>query len=149
MKCYECGASMREGSVEHTFTISGVKVRGRMPAMICPECGENTVASDALGALELMAAHALGQHAVRTPEVFKFMRKALGLRAIDVCELLGTDPATVSRWERGHLDVDRHAFALLAALVEDRVLGKTSTEERLRRLANPPKVYPRELELTA
>jgi YgiT-type zinc finger domain-containing protein len=136
MKCFECGEEMISDSIEHVFTISGVKVRGNMPAMRCPACGESSVDGDALG-----------QHAVRTPEVFRFMRKAIGMRAVDLAELLDADPATISRWERGKLDVDKHAFALLAELVEDRVNGKTSTEERLKLLAHPPKAFPRELEL--
>ena len=147
MKCFECGADMCADSVEHTLTISGVKVHGRLPAMVCPECNENSVEGKDVAAFELKAAHVLAQHAVRSPEVFKFMRKALGMRAVDVCELLDADPATVSRWERGHLEVPMHAFALLAAVVEDRIHGKSSTLERLKRLARPPKVFPRELEL--
>lgn len=150
MKCFECGAGMHPGTVDHTFTISGVKVHGRLPAMICDDfCGENTVDGNDLGALELAAARDLALHGVRTGDVFKFMRKALGKSAVDIGKLFRTNPATLSKWERGHADVDAHAFALLAALVEDRINGKTSTEDRLKALANPPKVFPRELEVSA
>jgi putative zinc finger/helix-turn-helix YgiT family protein len=147
MKCFECGADMRADSVEHTLTISGVKIHGRLPAMVCPECAEDSVEGNDLAAFELKAAHTLAQNAVRTSEVFKFMRKALGMRAVDVSELLDADPATVSRWERGHLEVPMHAFALLAELVEDRIEGRSSTQERLKKLARPPKTFPRDLEV--
>jgi putative zinc finger/helix-turn-helix YgiT family protein len=139
---------MLHGTVEHEFSISGVRVKGSLPATICPECGENTVEADALSALELAAAHALAKSAVRTGEVFRFMRKALGLRAADVGELLGADPATISRWEREHQNVDLRAFALLAELVEDRVENRTGTLERLKRLAHPPTSFPPFLSLS-
>ncbi len=91
MKCVACQKPMREGTVLHEFVVSGVKLRGNMPAKTCT-CGEQIVASDALAALELAAAHALGHHGVRTAEAFRFMRKALGLRAVDLGALIGVEP---------------------------------------------------------
>jgi DNA-binding transcriptional regulator YiaG len=146
MKCVACQKPMRDGAVVHEFLVSGVKVRGSLPAKTCA-CGEQIIEGDALAALELAAAHALGQHGVRTAEAFRFMRKALALRAVDLGALIGIEPETISRWETDKRDIDVRAFALLAELVADRVAGRTDTEERLKRLANPPKSWPTVLDV--
>jgi transcriptional regulator with XRE-family HTH domain len=54
---------------------------------------------------------------LRTGESFRFMRKAVGLRANELSEYLGVAPETISRWETGKWDPDKAAFAALAALV--------------------------------
>ena len=52
------------------------------------------------------------------------MRKAVGLPAVTLAELLDTSPETVSRWERGVSHIDRAAFAILAGI--DRILSSGS-----------------------
>jgi transcriptional regulator with XRE-family HTH domain len=73
-----------------------------------------------------------------TGEAFRFMRKVLGIPAIELAELLDVAPETVSRWENGKLPIERRALALLASMVLDRVEGVTTTLERLRSLRDPP-----------
>lgn len=148
MKCTECGKPVLHGQVEHVFMVSGVRVVGNVPAWTCGSCGEQQLEHDALAGLELAAAHALGQHGVSTGEAFRFMRKALGLRAVDLGELIQIDAATISRWETETRDVDVRAFALLAELVADRFAGRHDTERRLKKLAAksaPPPVLNIEL----
>jgi putative zinc finger/helix-turn-helix YgiT family protein len=148
MRCVECGnPEMRPGEARHEFFVAGVRIVGNMPALVCPDCGATTVEASALEALELSAADAMAKNGMRTGEVFRFMRKALGLRAIDIGQLLGFDPATLSRWERGHTEPDPLAFLALSALVADRIENRTTTRDILEALAHPPKRKVTEIEL--
>lgn len=59
---------------------------------------------------------------MRTTEraaVFRAMRRAAGITARGLADLLGVAPETVSHWERGRLPVPRMAFALLRMLALD------------------------------
>ncbi len=81
----------------------------------------------------LVASQLLGM-GIANGEAFRFMRKALGLRAADLAGMLGVDAATVSRWETGKVPVDRAALATLAAAATERLDGRDATLERLRAL---------------
>jgi putative zinc finger/helix-turn-helix YgiT family protein len=142
MKCTECGKPMLRGQVAHEFVVSGVRVVGNVPAWTCSGCGEQRLEHDTLAGLELAAAHALGQAGVCTGESFRFMRKALGLRAVDLGELIDIEPETISRWETGKRPVEVRAFALLADLVADRFAGRNDTERRLKKLATKSELPP-------
>jgi DNA-binding transcriptional regulator YiaG len=154
MKCTECGKPMLHGQVEHVFVVSGVRVVGNVPAWSCSgeKCDGQLLEHDTLAGLELAAAHALGQAGICTGEAFRFMRKALGLRAIDLGELIQVDAATISRWETAAREVEVRAFALLAELVADKFGGRADTERRLKKLAakgEPPRVLNIELPQSA
>lgn len=149
MQCVECGSEMMTGKAHHEFFVSGVRVVGSLPSATCPQCGAGAVEDDSVRALELSAADALARRGVRTGEVFKFMRKALGLRAADLGKLIDIDPTTISRWECGHQDPDIRAFALLAEMVADQIHGRTETRDRLEALTRPQDSRPSFLELPA
>jgi transcriptional regulator with XRE-family HTH domain len=65
------------------------------------------------------------------------MRKAAGLRAADLGELLGLTPQHISRIENGKLPPDKRTIGLIAAIIEDRVEGTTRTIDQLRAIDNP------------
>lgn len=90
-----------------------------------------------LGHFELAVAEKLAGLGIRTGEAFKFMRKALGLRAVDLAELLDVAAETVSRWETG--EPEARAFALLGSIVAERLRGQEETVDRLRALRSPRK----------
>src|SRR5688500_12104942 len=113
MKCTKCGAETRSKRVEHSITVSGVKVSGDLQAEGCMGCDASVLDLHELARFELLVAAALATHGVCTGESFRFVRKALGMRAADVGTVLGVTPETVSRWETGQRDVDRHVFAML------------------------------------
>jgi DNA-binding transcriptional regulator YiaG len=74
----------------------------------------------ALGEFDLAVANKLARAGVSDGEAIKFMRKAVGLPAVTLAELLDTSPETVSRWERGVSHIDRAAFAILAGIVMEK-----------------------------
>lgn len=109
---------------------------------VCEECGRRLLPLEAAAQAELRVAAWLAVHGVRDQEVFRFMRKALGLRGVDLAELLDVTPETISRWERGALPTEQRAFALLAALVCERVEGRVGLMAILRAARQPPEVPP-------
>jgi DNA-binding transcriptional regulator YiaG len=148
MKCVKCqGKRSRKAKVAHSVTVSGVKISGELAAEICSACGAEQIDLVELEGFELRAAAALAAHGVCTGEAFKFMRKALGMRALDVGAVLGVTPETVSRWETGQRDVDRHVFAMLGELVIAAVEGRPGPAERFKALASGARKLPGKIDL--
>ncbi|HET9931130.1 MAG TPA: type II TA system antitoxin MqsA family protein [Polyangiaceae bacterium] len=139
-RCAECQSTeLRQGKVEERIEVGGISFIADLPALICGECGENFVDGPDLERFDLAVASWLTSQGQRTPEAFRFARKAIGMRAADLAQLVGVTPETVSRWENGHGAIDVGVFALLGELVADRIEGKENTLRRLRALAGPVK----------
>jgi DNA-binding transcriptional regulator YiaG len=100
------------------------------------------VTGDDLKRGELAAASALAQAGIATPASFRYLRKAAGLRAADLAQLLDVSPETVSRWETGRSAIERRAFVLVALMVEERRRGDESLVERFCRAAGAPQPLP-------
>jgi DNA-binding transcriptional regulator YiaG len=133
--------------VTHSLTVSGVELKGEVAEDVCPKCGYASMELGELGQFELRVAAALAIHGVCTGEAFKFIRKALQMRATDVRDVLGVTPETVSRWENEQRDVDRHVFAMLGELVIAAVEGRESPAERFRALASTRRKLPGKIDL--
>jgi DNA-binding transcriptional regulator YiaG len=86
---------------------------------------------------ELGIACALAERGVATAESFRFMRKALGLAAKILAELLDVNAETVSRWETGKTPIPRAPFAVLGAMVADAIRNEHVTRGHLEALAHP------------
>ncbi|MBI2895513.1 MAG: helix-turn-helix domain-containing protein [Deltaproteobacteria bacterium] len=148
-RCPSCGEGrLRKGTARHSLAVGGHRFGGSLPALVCATCEESFVSAQHLGTFELGAAMMLASSGQASPDVFRFMRKTVGLRAADLAELLDVKPETVSRWENGHLPVEGRAFALLAGIVRDRLgaaagdqfTGRDDTEALLRAVRKPAKV---------
>jgi putative zinc finger/helix-turn-helix YgiT family protein len=138
--CAECKCRrVRKGVVEESLTVGGVTFKAALPASICRGCGTDYVSLDDLARFELAVGAWLGDHGVRTPETFRFMRKALGLKAADLAALLDLTPETISRWENGKGTIDLGAFALLGKLIADQIAGTDDTITLLRTIRTPGK----------
>jgi len=124
-----------EERVPVALTRCGVVAWARVPGRRCTRCGHVLVAPGVLARAHLSVACALADHGIQTGDVFRQMRKALGLRAADVATLLGVTPETISHWETGRATPARGAFAALAAMVHEAIEGRTSTRDRLAALA--------------
>ena len=142
-RCAACGS---EGFRETTEAVdvvvptdSGpfrVRVSG-VNAVKCGRCGESFLSGPDLGRAELLAGAEAIARGLRDGATLKFVRKALGLRAVELGELLDVSAETVSRWENGHRAAERSVWNTLADLVADRLGGRTTTVERLRVPARP------------
>jgi putative zinc finger/helix-turn-helix YgiT family protein len=141
MKCERC----KTGKLEKTVAPESVEVgkhvfTARVPALKCRECSEVYFDGPTLERLELGAAVELARAGEATGEVMRFMRKAAGLRALELAELLAVTPETVSRWETGTRPMEHRAMAVLGTLVVERFEGRTSTLENLKALRRPKKL---------
>ena len=138
--CAKCGeADMKPGSATLELTRAGVTFVADVAAEVCPACNANAVDYKTLKAFELTAARWLATSGLHSSEAFKFMRKALGLKAQQLAALLGTTKETVSRWENGKHAIDRPAFAVLATLVVDTSKGRRTTlRKRLETMSTEP-----------
>ena len=131
---------LKKGKEPASVSVAGHAFTAQVPALLCVRCGEVFFDGPSLGRLELRAAEELAKAGKASGEVLRFMRKALGLRAVDLAELLDVTAETLSRWETGKLNIERRAMALLAALVRERVEGHTTTLESLEALKAPKKL---------
>ncbi len=91
--------------------VRGVEVLGR--GLRCSSCGEILFSASDLETQEKEVATLIVKRGIRTGDEFKLVRKVADLKATEVAELLDVRPETVSRWERGEVEIPRAvAFAL-------------------------------------
>ena len=138
-RCTECRGQLQQGTAEQRIEVAGVAFVAELPALVCKSCGEFFVNGPDLERFDLAVASWLSSHGHRSPDAFRFTRKALGLRATDLAELVQVTPETISHWENGHRAIDVGVLALLGELVCDRIEGRDGTLNRLRALRGPVK----------
>lgn len=134
MRCPLCKeAELERREVPHAVDVDGIEFRGTVEGDGCSACDEALVAHEELRRFDLLVADALARQAERKPERVRFMRRALGLKGVELARLLDVTPETVSRWEHGAADreMDTRSFALLGAMVADALSGREDTRKRL------------------
>lgn len=139
-QCAKCEGTLATTEVPQEVTIAGATFSGKVAARQCGSCGEVYIAAEDAMRFDLRVARELGNRGAATGEAFRFMRKALGMRASDLADLLGVAAETISRWERGERPVDRTAFTVLGALVADRLEGRATTMKLLKAQQEPQAV---------
>jgi DNA-binding XRE family transcriptional regulator len=110
---------------------------GAVDAMQCERCRASFASGPSAVAFELGMARWLAEHGFAAGEEIRFMRKAAGLRAADLADLLGVSAESVSHWETGKHQADHGTLATIGALVLDALDGSTATRDRLRALRQP------------
>jgi putative zinc finger/helix-turn-helix YgiT family protein len=118
--------------VEETVQVGGLRFTAQVPGKVCPACGENYLSGETLRTLERSVAEALARSGVGTPEAFRYMRKAISLKAVEVAELFAVVPETVSRWENGERQPEPRAVKMLGALVVEHMDGRSDLLDYLR-----------------
>lgn len=138
-KCLACGAKTTTRKESHHYTESGlpnVLLLGIEIAR-CASCGEYFVTIPAMDGLHRAIAHALVEKPGRlTHDEVRFLRKHMGLSAVDFARLIDASPATVSRWERGTQPMGGMAERLLRLMVVTREPIKDYSIEDLARPAD-------------
>ena len=133
MQCLSCNqGTMRPSTVEIRREVAGRSFVASVDGRKCTACGAASFKGTDLARFEGAVAAALAGAGETSGEAFRWMRKALDLRAIDVAALLGVTPETISRWETGRVTIDRGAMALLALMVLDHARGSAATMDALR-----------------
>lgn len=141
-RCPHCQSAGRwvEKVLEASREVSGHRFVGNLPAKECSACSHAQFDVESERRFALAVARILADSGLATGEAFRFMRKAIGMRATELAELLDLAPETISRWETEKRAVDRGALALMGNLVRDRLDGRTTTLEGLRTLRSPRKL---------
>ncbi len=122
------------------------KIAGRTYSVDVPvrvaEDGEEVIDGAAAADADLAIAASMAADGPVLGETFAWMRRALGLQAKVLAELLDVRPESVSRWERGERPMDRAAWLLVADLVLERAGKRLPLLELMTRIAAgtlPPK----------
>lgn len=118
-----CGYKMIEDKVNlFSYASSGlskVYLKGvRIHKCSNKECGEEEVIIPNIEELhELLAENVARQNNVLQPEEIRFLRTHLGFSGIDFAKVMGVSPETVSRWEKGTVNMKEASERLLRVLV--------------------------------
>ena len=117
----------------HTFTAS-------LPAEKCQACGQIAIQGHDMKLFELRIACELAKAGPRTADSFKYLRKALGLDAAAVGELLDVPADFIGYWETSQWPVDPRAHAILCSLVLGKFEHRPSALDCLGVLREPRKL---------
>lgn len=136
IKCSACGRTAFEpATYSARRDMDGRRFTADVPARKCTSCGELLISGPALGAFERAITLELARGGEVGPEGFRWLRKAAGLKAMRLAELLDVTPMQVSRWENARKPLERRAVALVSALALEQVDGKAATRAVLEALA--------------
>src|SRR2546421_3423427 len=139
-KCPKCGKTAFEpATYAARRDVDGRRFTGDVPARKCTSCGELLISGPGLGVFERAITLELARAGGLGPEGFRWLRKAAGLKAVRLAELLDLTPMQVSRWENGRKPLERRAVALVSALALEQLEGKAATLAVLEALADSKK----------
>jgi hypothetical protein len=133
-KCPSCGESLTASKKRQTQCVGGRDFIVTVTAGTCRLCGSVFLENASLQRAEMEIACDLARHGPVSGEAFRYLRKALGLRAIVVADLFGVTPETISRWENGQRTMDKVTWLTLGSLVLEQASRPPETLERLREL---------------
>ena len=123
MKCIQCGSNMKEdksGLFSYVSCgLSNVYLKGiHFHKCLNKECGEEEVAIPNIEELhELLAQNIASQKNILRPEEIRYLRTHLGFSGADFAKVIGVTPETVSRWEKGTVNMKEASDRLLRVLV--------------------------------
>lgn len=123
------------------FIVDGRAFTGSVPRVAeCVRCGAEYASTRALKTLQMMVARDLAVSAAIGAEGFRYMRKALDMKAKHLASLLDVTRETLSRWEMGEREIPRMAWTLLAGIVLEVSKGSSPTLSLLIGLKDPVRV---------
>lgn len=127
MVCHECKeGQMRPAEVMSHIAVGTLKFRTLLPGLQCEKCGTQLVPGPQVEAFERQVAEVLVRTGQNSGDVLRFIRKAVGLRAKDVAEVLDMSPEHISRLENGGA-VPARTMALVGSMVLDMIKGRPAS----------------------
>jgi putative zinc finger/helix-turn-helix YgiT family protein len=133
-KCPSCGGTLAASRKRQTQSVGGRDFVVTVATEACRACGSVFLENTSLQRAQIEIACEVARHGPVSGEAFRFLRKALGIRAIVVADLFGVTPETISRWENGQRPVDKAAWITLGSAVLEHASRRPETLERLREL---------------
>ena len=128
VNCVECGGAMTTARENYKYDISGLRHVTLMGIWIsrCAACGNYEVSISRIEDLHRLIAKCVIEKETRfTGMEVRFLRKILGLTAIDFARRMGVTVETVSRWENDATAIGTQADRFLRLLV---ALGELTTK---------------------
>src|SRR5262249_9756196 len=142
-RCVQCASTTFDHTVEEEVPIleaAGTRFVADLEAQKCRKCGEVYIADAEFERAHHWVAERLVDLGVSTGDAFRFLRKTLGMRAIDLAELLTVDAVTISRWETGASTLNPLALATLGMLVLDELTRPCDPRKVLEAQAHPQRL---------
>ena len=133
-KCPSCGGTLAASRKRQTQSVGGRDFVVTVATEACRACGSVFLENASLQRAQIEIACEVARHGPVSGEAFRFLRKALGIRAIVVADLFGVTPETISRWENGQRPVDKAAETRLTRLA---MLGASRLRRVLSRSNHP------------
>jgi DNA-binding XRE family transcriptional regulator len=143
MPCSSCGGPQVASHQDQPCAVDGVAARVRVSAMVCSQCGRVEVDAPTR-TIDRAFARYLARTGVVTGATLRRLREAAAVQSQRMAALLNVRRETLSRWENGNGTVDRTAWLVVGAMLEDEFEGRSRTRERLHAAAAPnlPKTPP-------
>src|SRR2546428_13556936 len=140
-QCPACGKTTFEAATYAARRdLDGRRFTADVPARKCTSCGELLISGPGIAAFERATTLESARGGDVGAEGSRRLRKAAGLKAVRLAELLDVPPMQVSRWENGRKPLERRAVALVSALALEQVEGKAAARAVLEALAARKKV---------
>ena len=145
MFCANCGKLLKRVKKDYHYTESGLKniILANLTIYQC-SCGEEVPLIPHAEELHKVIAFELvkSKSLLSGPEV-RFLRKQLGMKAVDLAEMLGVSKVTVSRWENGEEKIgaanDRLIKLFLIKKMEEELKSYLSLKELHAIFSNIPR----------
>ena len=131
MRCPTCKKQNTLRPWTGTTSLMGFEIEGH--GQRCKACGEILTELTELERQEQLVAEQLVTRGIRSGQEFRFVRKHAGFQANEVAAMFGVRKETVSRWERGEVEIPRTAAYALGQLYAHPKL----TRQRLEAFALP------------
>src|SRR5437763_3931447 len=127
-RCPACGkTAFQRITYAARRDLDGRRFTADVPVRRCTSCGELLISGPDMAAFERAITLELARGGEVGAEGFRWLRKATGLKAVRLAELLDLTPMQVSRWENGRKPLERRAVALVSALALEQADGKVAT----------------------
>ena len=118
--CSKCDVTFVLADYVHHAKVGPYQVSdGTRQAWQCPECGAPDLSSTDVGRYERRAAETVLR---KVPNVkggaLGFARRAMGLKQVELAELLGVEEAAISRWENDRESIPKQTQLAVVALLD-------------------------------
>lgn len=139
-RCPQCGRRMRRAVQDYQYVESGLtNVHLRRVAVFTCRCGEEVLDLPRVERLHsLIVQKLMSKPSVLSGSELRFIRKFIGVKAVDVARMLNVSQTTVSRWETGAEPIGKESDKLfrIVATLKHVERTKREAEEVYRDLAN-------------
>jgi hypothetical protein len=123
-RCSRCAAeAVSTETVERFVEVGGHLFSADLPAARCGRCGATEVEASLEERFAILVALKLAESGTTRTDAFRYMRRAIGLDAVALAQILDVAPENVPRWEKNDF-IHRSAVEILGALVKDKAAGK-------------------------